>query len=125
MFLGWVAYSTVGPGLREGLFNLGSFLLGIGLGALTAIAIGLLTPQFGDAATPLAVLGDVVIVLSLRNAHTMNNPLAYFLGLISFFAAAQAPSLPLLAMLAAAGTIGAAGAAASGALQAWVESARP
>jgi hypothetical protein len=118
MFLGWVAYSTAGSTPREGFANLACFLLGLGLGAGTGILIGLLTPLLGDAATPLAVLGDVVVVLSLRNLRPIDNPLAYFLGLISFFASAQAPSASLLGMLAAAGAIGAVGAA----LAAWLQS---
>ncbi|WP_084677188.1 DUF1097 domain-containing protein [Massilia niastensis] len=121
MFLGWVAHDTAGSTLREGVANLVSFLLGLGLGAGTGIAIGLLTPVVGDAATPLAVLGDVIVVLSLRNLRPINNPLANFLGHISFFASAQAPSASLLGMLAAAGIIGAAGAAMAGWLQSRVE----
>lgn len=121
MFLGWVAYSTVGSTPREGGANLAAFLLGLGLGAATGAVIGLLTPLLGAGATPLAVLGDVIVVLSLRNLRPINNPLAYFLGLISFFAAAQAPSASLLGMLAAAGVIGAAGAASAAWLQSRIE----
>lgn len=121
MFLGWVAYSTAGSTPREGRANLVAFLLGLGLGAATGTVISLLTPLLGAAATPLAVLGDVVVVLSLRNLRPINNPLAYFLGLISFFASAQAPSASLLGMLAAAGVIGAAGAASAAWLQSLIE----
>jgi hypothetical protein len=121
MFIGWVAYSTAGSTPREGCANLACFLLGLGLGAGTGTVIGLLAPLLGAAATPLAVLGDVIVVLSLRNARPINNPLAYFLGLISFFASAQVPSAPLLGMLAAAGAIGAAGAAGAAWLQSRIE----
>lgn len=117
MFLGWVAYSVSGQSPRESLPNLVSFLLGIGIGAGTGLVIGLLTPWLGDAATPVAVFGDVILVLSLRALPLINHPLAYFLGLISFFASAQAPSGSLLAMLAAAGVIGAVGAGFAGFLQ--------
>jgi hypothetical protein len=117
MFLGWVGYSTSGQTTREGVANLISFLLGLALGALTSLVIGLLTPLLGSAATPLAIFGDVLLVLSLRALPPINNPLAYFLGLISFFASAQAPSVSLLAVLAAAAVIGALGAGVASSLQ--------
>ncbi|MNT75740.1 hypothetical protein D3C72_2146610 [compost metagenome] len=60
----------------------------------------------------------MVLVLSLRALPRINNPLAYFLGLISFFAASQPPSLMLLGALAAAGVLGAIGAGISNVLQA-------
>jgi hypothetical protein len=107
MFLGWVAYSTSGATTRERVANLISFLLGLGVGVGTGLLIAFLTPMLGDAATPLAVFGDVVLVLSLRSLRPINNPLAWFLGLTTFFASAQAPSLSLLAALAIAGLIGA------------------
>lgn len=121
MFLGWVGYASSGQTRREGVGNLLSFIIGIGLGAATALAIGLLAPLLGDAATPVAVFGDVLIVLSLRALPPINNPLAYFLGLISFFASAQAPSAILLAMLAAAGMIGACGAGFAAYFQSRIE----
>ncbi|WP_439669226.1 DUF1097 domain-containing protein [Cupriavidus necator] len=118
MFLGWVAFNTGSQTAREGAANLAAFLLGIVFGAATGLLIGWLTPRFGDLATPLAVFGDVVLVLSLRALPRINNPLAYFLGLISFFAASQPPSLMLLGALAAAGVLGAIGAGISNVLQA-------
>ncbi|EJL37691.1 Protein of unknown function (DUF1097) [Caulobacter sp. AP07] len=117
MFLGWVAYSTSGQTPRESLPNLASFLIGLGIGAGSGLLIGALAPWLGNAATPVVVFGDVVLVLTLRAAPLINNALAYFLGLISFFASAQAPSRSLLAMLAAAGVIGAVGAGLAGFLQ--------
>lgn len=121
MFLGWVGFDSSAQPVRERVGNLVSFLIGIPLGAGTALAIGLLTPLIGDAATPVAVFGDVLIVLSLRALPPINNPLAYFLGMISFFASAQAPSAILLATLAAAGVIGACGAGLAGYLQSRIE----
>jgi hypothetical protein len=118
MFLGWVAFNTGAQTAREGTTNLAAFLLGIVFGAVTGLLIGWLAPHFGDLATPLAVFGDVVLVLSLRALPQINNPLAYFLGLISFFAASQPPSPMLLGALAAAGVLGAIGAGITNVLQA-------
>jgi hypothetical protein len=117
MFLGWVAYSTSGETTRERVANMISFLLGLGVGVGTGLLIAFLTPLLGDAATPLAIFGDVVLVLSLRALRPINNPLAWFLGLISFFASVQAPSLSLLAVLAVAGLIGALAAGLANVLQ--------
>lgn len=117
MFLGWVGYSLSGATVREGAANLATFLLGLGFGIGTGFAIVALTPALGFAATPLAVLGIVILILSLRNLPAINNPAAYFLGAISFFASGQAPSAPLFVTLAAAGLIGAVGAGIASALQ--------
>ncbi|BDB24189.1 hypothetical protein Tamer19_33390 [Cupriavidus sp. TA19] len=117
MFLGWVGYNSRGQTVREGLANLVALLLGIVFGAGTALLIGWLTPHVGNLATPLAVFADVVLVLSLRALPGINNPLAYFLGLISFFAAGQPPSPLLLGGLVAAGVLGAIGGGISNVLQ--------
>jgi len=117
MFLGWVGYSTSGQTIRDGVANLISFLLGVAFGVGTALLIVALTPILGNAATPVCIFGDVVLVLSLRALPPINNPLAYFLGLISFFASAKAPSVSTLAILSIAGVIGALGAGVAGFLQ--------
>ncbi len=118
MFLGWVAFNSSGQTLRDGITNFAAFLLGITFGAGTGLLIAWLTPRFGDLATPIAVFGDVVLVLSLRALPKVNNPLAYFLGLISFFASMEPSSLPLLGSLAAAGLLGAGGAGIANIVQA-------
>ncbi|MBO9709209.1 MAG: DUF1097 domain-containing protein [Caulobacter sp.] len=111
MFLGWVAFSLAGPSLRGGFANLGSFLMGLVFGLGTALTITALTPALGGLATPVAVSGVVVLVLSLRGLAPFNNPLAYFLGLTSFFYSGLAPAQSSFSILAAAGAIGAASAA--------------
>jgi hypothetical protein len=120
MFLGWVAYG-LGAGTREGVANLISFLLGLAFGIGTALAIQALTPALGAAATPVAVAGVVVLVLSLRTLAPINNSLAYFLGLTSFFYSGLAPDAATFGTLAAAGAIGALSAAVAGLLQAAVQ----
>ncbi|MBB2206022.1 DUF1097 domain-containing protein [Gluconacetobacter takamatsuzukensis] len=117
MFLGWVAYALGGPSVRGGCAHFVSFLFGLLFGIGTALAIRALTPGLGDAATPLAVSGVVILVLSLRTMAPFGNPLAYFLGLTSFFYSGFAPSAGTFAILAAAGAIGAASCAGA----AWLE----
>ncbi|PVM85562.1 DUF1097 domain-containing protein [Caulobacter radicis] len=106
MFLGWAAFNLAGDDLRGGLANTVSHLLGLALGAGTALLIGAMTPALGLLATPLAVIGVVIVVLSLREIAPINNPLAYFLGLTSFFYSGLAPSASTLAMLGSAAVIG-------------------
>jgi hypothetical protein len=106
-FLGWVGYSVSGQTTRDGAANLVSFLLGLAFGLGTGWVIDLLTPSLGIAATPLAIFAVVILVMSLRTLTPINNPLAYFLGLITFFASSQMSSLSLLATLGPAGVLGA------------------
>jgi hypothetical protein len=119
MFLGWIAYG-LGGSVRAGFGNLGSFILGLGFGMGTAITIGLLTPSLGTLATPAAVAGVVVVVLSLRRFAPFDSPPAYFLGLTSFFYSGLAPGGTSFTMLAAAGAIGAAAAAIAGQVEGWL-----
>lgn len=115
MFLGWVAFSLVTPpGTGGGWASLLQFVIGLALGIATALTATALTPSLGQAATPTAVAGVVVIVLSLRGLSALNNPLAYFLGLTSFFYSGLAPEQMSFEILAAAGAIGAVSAAVAG-----------
>lgn len=115
MFLGWVAFDLAGPSWRDGAANTGAFLLGLAFGAGTA-----LTPALGALATPLAVAGVVVLVLSLRGLAPLNNPLAYFLGLSSFFYSGLAPTGETLLPLGVAGVIGGLACALAGLAQSLV-----
>lgn len=118
MFLGWVAYSINNHRMRDGYANLVSFLLGLGLGIGTTIVIKLLTPSLGLAATGLAIFVLVALVMSLRTLTPLNNPLAYFLGITSFFYSGFAPTAGSFGSLAVAAALGATGAAVSGLCQA-------
>ena len=125
MFLGWVAFGLGGASMRGGFANLVSFLLGVAFGAGTALAITQLAPALGMLATPVAVAGVVVLVLSLRNLAPINHPPAYFLGLTSFFYSGLAPTHTTVAILAAAGAIGAGSAAVAGLLERFVQGRAP
>lgn len=117
MFLGWVAFSLGAPSQRTGLANLAMFQAGLFFGAGTAIATHLLAPSLGSLAGPAAVAAVVVLVLSLRTLAPFDNPLAYFLGVTSFFYSGLAPTVASLVMLGAAGTFGAVGSAIAGLLE--------
>lgn len=121
MFLGWIAYNVGAQTPRASAGNLLSFLIGLVLGIGTALAIARLAPALGLAATPVAVIGVVLIVMSLRGIAPVNNPLAYFLGLTSFFYSGLPPAAASFAALATAGVIGAGAAAIAGLLQALIQ----
>lgn len=114
MFLGWVAFDLAGPSLRGGAANTGSFLLGLAFGAGTQVATLALTPTLGVLAGPVCVAAVVALVLSLRKLAPINNPLAYFLGLTSFFYSGLAPTGETLVNLGVAGVIGGLACAAAG-----------
>ncbi|MCC8938522.1 DUF1097 domain-containing protein [Bradyrhizobium sp. Arg68] len=119
MFLGWVGYSVSGQTRREGFANLISLLLGLALGLGAGLLIAISTPLLGVLAIPAVIFGVVVLVMSLRGLPLINNPLAYFAGLIIFFASAAAPSVGLFIELASASALGAVGAAFAGLIQSW------
>jgi hypothetical protein len=57
-------------------------------------------------ALPVVVFVVAMIVVSLRATQTMNNIVAYFLGLIAYFASHLEPSLESFVELGGAGTLG-------------------
>ena len=70
-----------------------------------------LDPQYiisslGPWALPLVVFAVAMLVVSLRSLRVMNNIVAYFLGLIAWFAAHLEPSLESFAELGGAGALG-------------------
>jgi hypothetical protein len=95
------------------LVNYAGVLAGIALGMAAAIAIAALSPWIGKLALPLVVFAVAMLVVSLRAAPIMNNLLAYFLGLVSFFAAHMEPSLETWVRLGGASAIGSVAAWAS------------
>lgn len=112
MFIGWVAFFSRGHSTRDGVINYGSVLTGIVLGMVAATAVAALSPSLGKMALPMVVFVVAMGVVSLRAIPVMNNVMAYFLGLIAFFAAHLEPSLDSLIRLG--------GASAIGSVSAWV-----
>jgi hypothetical protein len=106
MFIGWVAFYTRGVTARDGVFNYLCTVLGMLIGGAAAIAIGMLGPSLGGATLPIVVFVVAMLVVSMRAVPRLNNLLGYFLGLIAFFAAHQAPSLAIFATLAGAIAVG-------------------
>jgi hypothetical protein len=107
MFMGWVAYFTRTPSAAEGLRSFTCVVVGLGLGAMATTAVGALTPALGGLAFPVTVFGTALIVIAARSLPALNNLLAYFIGLITFFAAHMEPGLSAVLELAAAISLGA------------------
>ena len=106
MFMGWVAYYTRGHSGRDGLVNYACLALGIGLGLVAVMAVGALAASFGTFALPVVVLIVATLVVSLRAVPVLSNIPAYFLGLVTVFAAHVQPTLHAMAELGSAGAIG-------------------
>lgn len=106
MFMGWVAYYTRGNSARDGLANYACLALGIGLGLMAVMAVGALASSFGTFALPMVVLVVATLVVSLRAVPVLSNIPAYFLGLVTVFAAHVQPTLYAMAELGLAGAIG-------------------
>jgi hypothetical protein len=106
MFVGWVAYFTrpisAAQGIKTGL----CVWLGVAIGAAAALALGALGPIFGQAAILPVVFVVACVVLALRSVPPFDNVLAWFLGLIAFFASHLPPSLLSIAELGAAASGG-------------------
>jgi hypothetical protein len=107
MFVGWIAFFSRGLTTRSTFENLGCVWLGLGIGALAALSIPQLAPSLGlGLALPAVVFAVALVVVALRGLPVLNNLLAYFLGLVTWFAGHQEPSLGGLALLASASAIG-------------------
>ncbi|GAA3967746.1 hypothetical protein GCM10023085_57730 [Actinomadura viridis] len=102
MFAGWVAWFTRPQSLTQGVHAVVCLWLGLVLAVLGRLSVEALVPTAGHAALPLTVFVLAVVVVGLRTAPVVNNMLAWFLGLIAFFAA-HPEEIPtgLLALVAA------------------------
>jgi hypothetical protein len=121
MFLGWISYFTRGLTIHDGVFNFVSMLIGLGLG----LGAGIVLRGFGSDPSLVeqvcVIFGVAVTALSLRFLPRVNNLLAFFLGLVAFFAAHPEPTLAGLVPLVAASAIGVAAGAAAHKLQLWLQ----
>jgi hypothetical protein len=117
MFVGWISYYTRGVTVRDGLLNHVCVAIGMVIGLGAALALRQLGPEPALPAQVALVFAVALVVLSLRFLPKANNLLAFFLGLVTFFAAHAEPALASLIPLWAAAAIGAIGGAVAHALQ--------
>ncbi|SES47672.1 DUF1097 domain-containing protein [Rhizobium sp. NFR03] len=93
MFMGWVAFFTKGHSAREATFSYLCLAAGIVLGTGAVLSVGFLMPFLGPLSFGVVVFVVAMIVVTFRAAAPVNNIPAYFLGLITFFAAHLEPSV--------------------------------
>jgi len=99
MFMGWVAFFTRGHSAREASFSYVCLAAGIAMGTVAVLSVGALMPLLGPLSFGVVVFFVAMIVVTLRVAAPFNNIPAYFLGLITFFAAHLEPSMLALVEL--------------------------
>jgi hypothetical protein len=99
MFMGWVAFFTKGNSVREARYSYLCLAAGIVMGTGAVLSVGALMPLLGSLSFGVVVFVVAMIVVTLRAAAPVNNIPAYFLGLITFFAAHLEPSLVALSEL--------------------------
>lgn len=107
MFIGWISFFTRAPGVRQGAINLACTLAGLLLGMAAAIATAALAPALGALTVMPVVFLVAVLVLSTRRLAVFNNLLAFFLGLVSYFASHLPPTFVTFGDLGGAATLGA------------------
>ncbi len=98
-FMGWVAFYTRGHSAKDAFCSYLCLAAGIAMGVAAVLAVGMLVPATGPLAFGIVVFVVAMIVVSLRVAAPLNNIPAYFLGLITFFAAHLEPGLLAVAEL--------------------------
>ncbi|KOF20997.1 membrane protein [Ensifer adhaerens] len=110
MFMGWVAFFTRGHSASEALKSYTCLVVGIAIGMAAALALQALMPAMGALAFGPVVFIVAMIVVSLRALAPVNNVPAYFLGLITFFAAHLEPGWLAFCELAGVAALGCAAA---------------
>lgn len=81
-------------------------VFGIVLAALAHRATGALAPAIGSAALPGVVFAAGCVIVGLRATRGLDNMLAWFLGMVTFFAAGFGATAGAFAHLGAATAIG-------------------
>ncbi len=107
MFAGWVAWFTRPTSTTQGVYAIICLWLGMVLAVLGLFSVETFSPLVGPAALPLTVFVLAIVAVGLRTAPVVNNVLAWFVGLVTFYAAEPEAVLPGLLALVAATAIGA------------------
>lgn len=106
MFIGWIAFFTRGVSTRDWAINMTCVFIGLGIGITAGLAGSALEPALGVWSITLVVLMATMIILCLQVLPVINNVLAFFLGLVCFFASHLPPSLDTFVELGTASALG-------------------
>lgn len=107
MFAGWVAWFTRPTSTTQGVYATICLWLGMVLAVLGTLSVETFSPVVGPAALPLTVFVLAIVAVGLRTTPVLNNMLAWFVGLVTFFAAEPESFFTGLLALVAATAIGA------------------
>ena len=87
MFAGFIAWFTRPTSLKTSVAAMLCLWLGIAIGALSHIVTGALIPSLDHMALPVVVFLVAILIVGLRTHGVFGNMLAWFLGMVTFFAA--------------------------------------
>jgi uncharacterized membrane protein YgaE (UPF0421/DUF939 family) len=87
MFAGFIAWFTRPTTLTNSLAAMLCLWLGLAVGAASGVVTGVLIPSLGHLALPLVVFLVALLIVGLRTQHVTGNMLAWFLGMVTWFAA--------------------------------------
>jgi Protein of unknown function (DUF1097) len=107
MFVGWVAWFTRPTSALHGVHAVISLWAGMVLAVVGHFIVAFLSPAIGVAALPAAVFVLASVAVGMRTTPVLNNMLAWFVGLVAFFALHPEHILTGLFTLIAASTVGA------------------
>ncbi|WP_375283587.1 DUF1097 domain-containing protein [Sphingobium yanoikuyae] len=106
MFAGFIAWFTRPTSLANCLSAMLCLWLGIAIGAVSHIITGALMPSLNHMALPVVVFLVAMLIVGLRAREILGNMLAWFLGMVTFFAAEFDLAIASFAHLASATAIG-------------------
>lgn len=106
MFAGFIAWFTRPTSLKNSTAAMLCLWLGIAIGALSHILTGALIPSLDHLALPAVVFLVAILIVGLRSHAILGNMLAWFLGMVTYFAAEFDLAVASFAHLAAATAIG-------------------
>ncbi|MFI7550860.1 DUF1097 domain-containing protein [Micromonospora sediminimaris] len=107
MFVGWIVWFTRPTSATLGLHSMVSLWAGLLLAVAGHVIVGVLAPAIGQAALPVAVFVLACVAVGMRTTPVLDNMLAWFLGLVAFFALHPDNVLTGVLTLVAASAIGA------------------
>ncbi|MBR0642696.1 DUF1097 domain-containing protein [Roseomonas hellenica] len=106
MFAGFIAWFTRPTSLKNSTAAMLCLWLGIAIGAMAHIVTGALVPSLGHMALPVVVFLAANVIVGLRSHGILGNMLAWFLGMVTYFAAELDLAAASFMHLAFATTIG-------------------
>lgn len=87
MFAGFIAWFTRPTTLANSLSAMLCLWLGLAIGVAAGVLTGALIPLFGHLALPLVVFMVAIVIVGLRTHKIAGNMIAWFLGMVTWFAA--------------------------------------